>query len=184
MNAGVPKGKLYMEPYRPEWAVVGQETVETLRRVMKKAIDIRHVGSTAVVGMFSKPLIDIAVGVSNLDDVLEYVDELKTLGIDYAGEVVPGQREFSIDDPETGNRLVHIHVVIWNGEQWCDYVTLVDFLNADERAREAYILLKKSLLLRYEDRPGLYGPAKHKFMEDLRTDAHEWSEKRNEKLSD
>ena len=81
MNAGVPKGKLYMEPYRPEWAAVGQETVETLRRVMKKAIDIRHVGSTAVVGMFSKPLIDIAVGVSNLDDVLEYVDELKELGI-------------------------------------------------------------------------------------------------------
>ena len=85
MNTGVPKGKLYMEPYNPEWAVVGQEVVDKLKRVMKKAIDIRHVGSTAVVGMFAKPLIDIAVAVNNLDDVLEYVDELKTLGIDYAG---------------------------------------------------------------------------------------------------
>ena len=184
MNTGVPNGKLYMEPYNPEWAVVGQEVVDKLKRVMKKAIDIRHVGSTAVVGMFAKPLIDIAVAVNNLDDVLEYVDELKTMDINYAGEVVPGQREFSIDDKETGNRLVHIHVVIWNGRQWCNYVDLMDYLNADERARESYILLKKALLLRYEDRPHLYGPAKDKFMEDLKADAREWREKQNEKLSD
>ena len=184
MNTGVPKGKLYMEPYNPEWAVVGQEVVDKLKRVMKKAIDIRHVGSTAVVGMFAKPLIDIAVAVNNLDDVLDYVDELKTLGIDYAGEVIEGQREFSIDDRETGNRLAHIHVVIWNGPQWIHYVTLVDYLNADERAREAYILMKKALLLRYEDRPGMYGPAKDKFVKDLVSDALEWWKKHNEKLSD
>ena len=51
---------------------------------------------------------------------------------------------------------------------------LTDFLQADERARQAYIYLKKALLLRYEDRPMLYNPAKSQFLADLQADAKAW----------
>ena len=176
---GVSKGKLYMVEYDPEWAVLGQEMVDTLKGIMKKAVDIRHAGSTSVPGMLAKPLIDIIVGVRDLEDVLEYVDELEALDIHYAGEVIPGQREFSRDDPVTGSRAYHIHVVPYDGEKWHDYLDIVDYLKADEKARDAYVYLKRALLLRYEDRPQLYGPAKHVFVDDLRDDAREWRKKQN-----
>ena len=176
---GVPNGKLYMVEYDPEWAVLGQEMVDTLKGVMKKAVEIRHAGSTSVPGMLAKPLIDVIVGVRDLDDVLEYVDELEALDIHYAGEVIPGQREFSRNNPETGNRAYHIHVVPYGGDKWHDYINIVDYLRVNDKARDAYNLLKKALLLRYEDRPHMYGPAKHVFMEDLKDDACEWRKKQN-----
>lgn len=183
MNSGVPKGKLYMEEYNPEWAVLGRDLVARLKGVIKKAVDIRHVGSTAVVGIIAKPLIDIAVGVRRLDDITEYIDELEAMDIHYAGEAVPRQREFYIDDKTTGRRLVHIHVIIWGKKKWNDYINVVDYLNADERARQAYIHIKKACLLLYSDHPELYGPAKHIFMEDLCKFAYEWRDRQNGMLS-
>ncbi len=174
MNTGVPQGKLYMEEYNPEWEVNGKQVVDLLKPIIVKAVDIRHVGSTAVKGMLAKPLIDIAVGMRELEDIMEYVDELEKRDIHYWGEVVPGQREFSIDDPKTGNRLVHIHVVTYEGPSWVRYRDITDYLNADEKVRRSYILLKKALLLRYEDRPEKYGPAKTVYLDDLEEDAILW----------
>ena len=85
MGLGVEDGKLQMEEYDPNWAVLGQEMVDVLKSVMKDAVDVQHVGSTAIPGMYSKPLIDIAVAVNNLEDVLPYVDDLEKLGIHYSG---------------------------------------------------------------------------------------------------
>ena len=36
MNSGVPKGKLYMEEYNPEWAVLGRDLVARLKGVIKR----------------------------------------------------------------------------------------------------------------------------------------------------
>ena len=174
MSVGVEKGKLEFSEYDPQWAVMGQEIVDKLKKVMVKAVDIKHVGSTAIPGMLSKPIIDVAVAVNNLDDVLEYVDELKEMGIFYAGEVVPGQREFGIDSPDGTKRICHIHCVLIDSNPWKVYSDIVDYCTAEERPREAYILLKRALLLLYEDRPERYGIAKHEFMEDLKDDAAVW----------
>lgn len=174
MSLGVPEGKLIMTEYDPAWKKYGQDMVEMLKSVMKKAVDIQHVGSTAVEGMFAKPLIDIAVGVRSLDDVLEYVEELETMGIHYSGEIIEGQREFYRNDPESGYKAYHIHCVIYDGPERMRYIALRDYLRADNDAREAYILLKKALLLRYKDRPDRYGKAKDVFMGDLADDAKKW----------
>lgn len=182
-NTGVPKHKLYMEEYNPAWARTGQQLADQLKGVMKKAVDIRHVGSTAVRGMMAKPLIDIAVATVDVRDIEEYIDELEAMDIHFAGEVFPGQREFYIDDPVNGNRMAHIHVVPYDSRPWRVYVGLVDYLNANESARESYINLKRAFVTFYEDQPDHYGPAKEYFMEDLKNRALEWKEAQNGTLS-
>lgn len=176
MSLGVPEGKLIMVDYDPAWKTIGEETVKLLKGVMKNAVDIQHIGSSSVVGMFGKPLIDIGVGVHEPDDVLEYVDELEGMGIHYAGEVIEGQREFYINDPETGYKAYHIHCLKYGSAKWKRYILIRDYLNANETARESYILLKKALLLIYSDRPDHYGPAKNYYMDDMELDAIAWSD--------
>ena len=85
---------------------------------------------------------------------------------------------YYLDDPSTGNRVLHIHVVQWNTENWTRYTDVTDYLNSHEDAKQAYVYLKKALLLRYADRPGMYNPAKARFLMDLREDARAWREGR------
>lgn len=174
LASGVAQGKLYFEEYHPSWAEAGRRAVLALQRAIPQAAEIRHVGSTSVQGMYAKPLIDMLVGLEEGVELSPSLPELSRLGLQDFGEVIPGDRVLYLNDPDTGKRVLHVHVVPWRTESWYRYVDITDFLQADERARQAYIYLKKALLLRYEDRPLLYNPAKSQFLADLRADAKAW----------
>lgn len=174
MEIGVKKGKLQMEEYDPEWAVRGQKMVALLKSVMKKAVDVQHAGSTAIPGMFAKPLIDIIVAVNDFDDILEYVDELEEMGIHYSGEYIKGQREFYQDSPDGQKRICHIHVVLKDSQKWNEYLAIRDYCIANQEKKNLYIALKRELLEKYGDEPEKYGPAKHEFMDALAEEAQAW----------
>lgn len=54
-------------PYRPQWAECYREERELLLKILgEEALDIRHIGSTSIVGMPAKPILDILVGVKAL----------------------------------------------------------------------------------------------------------------------
>ena len=174
MGLGVPEGKLIMVDYDPAWKKYGEDMVNTLKEVMTNAVDIRHVGSSAVEGMYGKPMIDVAVGVRELDDVLEYVDELEKRGIHYVGEYLKDHREFYMNDPETGYKAYHIHCVIYNETFWKRYTYITEYLQEFSNARDAYSYVKKGLELVYADRPDHYGPAKKYFVDDIMLAAFDW----------
>lgn len=68
-------------PYQPDWAIKFQKEKEALKKVFKdKAIEIEHIGSTAIPGLLSKPRIDIAVMVANHKDADIFTESLKQLG--------------------------------------------------------------------------------------------------------
>lgn len=61
---------------------MGRECTETIKNLKEifgdTACDAQHIGSTAIVGIKAKPIIDIAVGVksfANLDGVLSFLEE-------------------------------------------------------------------------------------------------------------
>ena len=174
LASGVARGKLYFEEYQPSWAEAGRRAVLVLRGAIPQAAEIIHTGSTSVPGMYAKPLIDMLVGMREGAELSPSLPELSRLGLQDFGEIIPGDRVFYLNDPDSGKRLLHVHIVPWRTESWYRYVDLTDFLQADERARQAYIYLKKALLLRYEDRPMLYNPAKSQFLADLQADAKAW----------
>ena len=174
LASGVARGKLYFEEYQPSWAEAGRRAVLVLQRAIPQAAEIIHTGSTSVPGMYAKPLIDMLVGMREGAELSPSLPELSRLGLQEFGEIIPGDRVFYLNDPDSGKRLLHVHIVPWRTESWYRYVDLTDFLQADERARQAYIYLKKALLLRYEDRPMLYNPAKSQFLADLQADAKAW----------
>ncbi len=73
--AGEPKAEVIeVQAYDPSWPVLYQRlSQEILHALGSKALAIAHVGSTAVLGLPAKPVIDIDVQVADPEQEEEYV---------------------------------------------------------------------------------------------------------------
>ena len=61
-------GSIVVSDYDPSWpALFAQERARIAQALAPFALAIEHVGSTAVPGLPSKPIIDLLVGVPNLE---------------------------------------------------------------------------------------------------------------------
>ena len=119
-----------LAPHQEEWTQNAERTIQTLNRLLESvAVDMQHIGSTAIPSIHAKPIIDLVVGVRNLGDILPYVELLKQYGIVFRGEDVAGQLLFVMGDFEKNTRTHHIHVVRWNGAEWNNYINFRDYLN-------------------------------------------------------
>ncbi len=78
---GLEKHVVEVVEHCPQWAQLAAQACERARIACGHlAIDIQHVGSTAVPGLSAKPIIDLAVGVTELEVVPEMVHRLTPIG--------------------------------------------------------------------------------------------------------
>ena len=67
-----------LAPHQEEWTQNAERTIQALNRLLEPvAVDIQHIGSTAIPSIHAKPIIDLVIGVRNLDDIAPYVELLK-----------------------------------------------------------------------------------------------------------
>jgi hypothetical protein len=105
-----------LEPYREDWP----EIFEAERKRLVQALGIHptaveHTGSTAVVGLTAKPILDIMVGSSTVPCPEAWSVTLAHLGYESMGEAgVPGRWYFRHRVPPFRNA----HVVELNGSHW------------------------------------------------------------------
>lgn len=80
--AGQPKAELIeVQAYDANWPVLYQRlSQDILEALGDKALTIAHVGSTAVIGLPAKPVIDIDVLVADPEQEEDYVPALEALG--------------------------------------------------------------------------------------------------------
>ena len=72
-------------------------------------VDIFHIGSTAVPGLSSKPIIDIMISVNSLEKVDEKKNEFKEIGYEYLGEYgIKGRRYLRKGGDERKERIKFI----------------------------------------------------------------------------
>ena len=81
---GLKRGEVFLCPHDISWEIQARETAKKLKSIMgDTAVDIQHVGSTAVKNIKAKPIIDIAVAATGLDDVLTLKNKLEQNGFYY-----------------------------------------------------------------------------------------------------
>lgn len=107
-------------PYDPRWPAFYERARRELAEALGGSlVEIEHVGSTAVPGLPSKPVIDIALGVEGIDRP-GLVNEIVGLGYQYVPEYeeeLPFRRYFrrGYPDPELHPTIeksgYHLHVV-------------------------------------------------------------------------
>lgn len=176
---GLKRGIVKLEEYQDAWKVEAEQTISELKSLLHDvAIDIQHIGSTAISFIHAKPIVDIAVGVHDLDDIIPYVEILKNRQYIFRGEDVPGQILFVKGDFEKDIRTHHIHVVKWNGVEWKSYINFRDYLNAFPEKAEAYDMCKLNLAKQFPQNRISYTKGKQKLVFEILEEAKRWKSKR------
>ncbi len=177
MELGLKRGAVALEPHNDEWEKNAKETIYVLKTILgSDAVDIQHVGSTAIKEILAKPIIDIAVAVKDFEDVLRHEEVLKDAGIIFGGEDVAGELLFVMGDFEKDTRTHHIHVVKWDEQQWRNYLNFRDYLNADPLAAGKYSKLKEKLAAVYPDNRKAYTEGKQQLIDEILAQAAKWRE--------
>lgn len=168
MSLGLKRGTVQLQPHDSQWDEIAAQTIEKLRMILgSNAIDIQHIGSTAIPAIKSKPIIDIAVGVDDFNRILSHNEQLQREGIFYSGSDVERQLLYVMGDMEKDTRTHHIHVVKWNGTEWKNYIHFRDYLNANESVALQYQRLKEELESKYADDRAAYTKGKQELIDHI-----------------
>ena len=127
----------------PSWAVKFEAERPRLAGVFDgKVIGIEHIGSTSVPGLCAKPIVDILVGLRELELSAEEIEGMERLGYEYLGEFgLPGRLYFRKGEPRTH----HVHVVAHGGDHWKRHLFFRDALRSDPEELRRYDELKRRL---------------------------------------
>jgi len=138
---GVHDGILYIVDYDPTWPKKAEEVMKELAIIFHDAVLIKHVGSTSIVGMPAKPVLDIMVAIPDMDAISNYQDAIETMGLKPYGTLGPELCAFYKEDPVTGHSIIHVHVCKSGSKAQSFLADLSDYCNAMPEARDAYALL-------------------------------------------
>lgn len=149
---GLKRGTVQLCEHEKEWEIEAQNTISRLKKILGNvAKDIQHVGSTSILSIKAKPIIDIAVAVDKFDDILAYEKELKDAGFYYRPNAQASLRDqllFACGNfyDGTGDLQTHfIHVVLTGSMDWINYINFRDYLNRTPSVAKEYEDLKVSL---------------------------------------
>lgn len=174
-SLGLQRGTVRLEPHDSRWEEEAGKTIEILKSILgEDAVDVQHVGSTAIAAISAKPIIDLVVGVKDMSQVLQYNDRLLQKGIYFRNSDVAGQLLYVMGDHEKDTRTHHIHVVIWNGTAWNDYVNFRDYLRCSRDVALQYQQLKTELATRFFDDRVAYTEGKKALIRDILKRASQW----------
>ena len=162
---GLKRGTVQLLYHDTKWDSFAAETISRLKGIFgKAAVDIQHVGSTAVKSIKAKPIIDIAVGVKDLNYAKRFISLMERNGYMYKDIGRDRELFFSSGDIENDIRNCHIHVVEVRGKEWADYITFRDYLNDNINVAKEYETLKLDLCEKYSEDRESYTAGKSEFI--------------------
>jgi GrpB-like predicted nucleotidyltransferase (UPF0157 family) len=152
--------------YSPDWpAAFRAVRAELLSVFAADTICVEHVGSTAVVGLPAKPVIDVLLGAPSLADIEARIGALVAVGYVYRAayeQVIPDRRYFV--RPAGASLRVHLHGVVQHAHLWREHLAFRDALRRDPSLQQAYQTLKQRLAVQHADDKAAYTAAKAPFI--------------------
>ncbi|MCF6139171.1 GrpB family protein [Pseudalkalibacillus berkeleyi] len=168
---GVNKGKVILASHDSSWRSLFDEEKTLLNSLIgDQAEDIQHMGSTAINGIQAKPIIDILVGVTAMEDIKAFDEEkLREQGYFRLKKVVlEGKVVFAKFSSLENLTKTHIlHVVEHNGGWWKAHTFFRDYLNEHPETANAYERHKQELAERYPDNEKAYTDGKKMFVDQV-----------------
>jgi len=163
-------------PHNPEWSQLADEEAKLiLENLSIPVIGIYHIGSTSVPGIKAKPIIDFVMEVKDLEDMIQSITVLESLGYLSKGEYgIPGRQFFTKDTH--GERSHHLHVFQTGHPDIERHLVFRDFLRANPEAAREYEKIKEKLAKRFPKASGSYTEAKSDFILSMDEVARYWLE--------
>lgn len=176
------KEEISIEPYNPVWPRMFQNEKEHLLTYLPNNLirRIEHFGSTAVPNLAAKPIIDMLVEVTSLQETREkIVPILESQGYDYFwrptwGDNIPPFYAWFIKRNTNGIRTHHIHMVEnYFVEHW-DRLLFRDFLIEHPETVKKYESLKLRFTNEFQYDRVTYTKSKTEFIQRITQMAKEY----------
>lgn len=157
--------EIVIADYDPAWAGQFAEIAGLIRAAFASGplIAVEHIGSTAVMGLAAKPIIDIDVVVPSRSDVPNAVARLATLCYTHQGDLgISGREAFERPPRSTPH---HLYLCVCGNTEYCRHVTFRDYLrdHCDEAKR--YEASKRDLAAQFPHDRTAYSAGKSEFVE-------------------
>jgi len=183
------KRKIEVVPYDPQWPKLFEEEVEQLKAIFgTEIVAAHHVGSTAVPGVWAKPIIDVLLEVRDINRIDGYNDEMIAWGYLPKGTFGIAGRRFFIKGNEV-HRTHHIHVFERGHPRSGPsptvqrYLDFRSYLTAHPAEANAYAQLKRKLARQFPHDIDGYMAGKDDFIKEIERKATVWKNRREEKNS-
>ena len=169
---------IVLTEHQPCWAEWYDSEVQSLKEVLPNDARFYHVGSTAINGIWAKPIIDIIVAVSDVNAMRQCADILSECGYIVMSEA-DGRVSLNKGYTESGfaERVFHLHIRL-NDD--IDEVYFKDYLNECPEIAKEYEALKLRLWKEFEHNRDAYTNAKTDFVNKYTRLAKELYIKNNE----
>jgi GrpB-like predicted nucleotidyltransferase (UPF0157 family) len=170
----VPR-KIKVVPHNPQWTAIFQAEAARLAAVFgPEALLIEHIGSTAIPGIKAKPIIDILVGVKDIERVDDLNESMMALGYEPYGEFgIPGRRYFSTGTTSVAQAR-HVHVFQADNPEVARHIDFRDYMRAHPDDAQAYSRLKEILAEKFPNDSERYTNGKSDFIRKMDRQATAW----------
>jgi len=171
------KREVVVVPPDPNW----DDPFELESKVLKDIfgdliIQIHHIGSTAIKGIFSKPIIDLMPEVTDIKSVDDFNDQMIKKGYLPKGEFGISRRRFFIKGSEL-NHIHHIHIFEKGNLEIERHLLFRDYLNSHLNEAKEYSELKIKLAKGNRFDIIGYMNGKNAFIKEIDEKAKIWKQK-------
>lgn len=169
---GLHKSLVTVYPYDETWPMEYKKEEKILREhLIGLDIGIEHVGSTSIPGLSAKPIIDVAIGAKNEEDLFEVAKRLENAGYNLLnsyeekGEVLARKGA-----PEC--RTHYIHIQLLGSEYWNEFMYFKRYMLDHPESVKEYQKLKEELSVKYADERKKYTASKNEFISNILKQAY------------
>jgi len=146
---GIVEGSPRLVPYDDRWPDLFSQLRARLEGALGGHIlSVHHVGSTAVPGLVAKPVLDVLIGVSDLQEAVACIPSLATLGFEYGPDDDIAERHW-FRGRRGGLRTHHLSLAEPTSTYFVDTLAFRDALRSSPELAREYTNLKAELVARH-----------------------------------
>lgn len=164
---GLRKGTVRLCAYNSEWSDLYEQEASRLRSLLgENVLSIEHIGSTAISGMMSKPIIDVMVAVPTMEVGQQVVSTLISNNYIRRPNGDLEDRIFLVKGEET-LRTHHISLTELQSNYWHQHILFRDCMRKNPDLANRYIEIKSVLSVKYKNDRAKYTEGKEDFVKDV-----------------
>jgi GrpB-like predicted nucleotidyltransferase (UPF0157 family) len=154
----------YLYPYNPQWHHRYLNEAEVIKQASVIDLDLYHIGSTAIKGMYAKDCIDILGVISSFNEGKKIIKHLESLDYEYRGEYgVKGRHYFSKNQP---NKF-HLHIFTQSSEEIIKHLHYVNVMSKSPKLVEEFNIIKQKIFKLHPTDKTKYQQQKSSFYEKV-----------------
>jgi GrpB-like predicted nucleotidyltransferase (UPF0157 family) len=154
--------KVELVPHSLEWEKAAHaEAARILSMLGDNLVAVHHIGSTAISGIWAKPVLDLLPEVVSLVRLDEDKPQLLALGYEWWGEYgIANRRYCTLNDATTGRRRLQLHCFQSGDPEIERHLAFRDYLRSSPALAQEYDAEKRRCRQLHPDDSHAYSDAK------------------------